>query len=264
MKTRLRFTKTGSLKFIGHLDCMRFFQKALRRAKWDVAYSGGFSPHQIMSFASPLSVGLTSDGEYIDIEFHSLPDLPEEELLRQLNSYMTEELFVTEIHMLEDKAKTSMSLLNACDYLITWKDGTTLGANAVGSPDVNLRESFTSFMEQERILVMKKTKRSEKEIDLKPLILNYAFTAEEFEEKNKAKLPPLNHEYDSEDELYLTLVSGSVTNIKPELVLEAYVNHLNLELKPFSYQVHRIQMYFESGGKDGKLEKTARNTEAEE
>ena len=87
---------------------------------------------------------------------------------------------------------------------------------------------------------------SEKEIDLKPLILQYAFSKEEFEMKNGSSLPELNHEYDSEDELYLKLVSGSATNIKPELVLEAYMNHLNLNMKPFSYQVHRIQMYFDA------------------
>ena len=69
MKTRMRFTKTGSMKFIGHLDCMRFFQKAIRRAKLDVAYSQGYSPHQLMSFASPLGVGITSDGEYLDVDF---------------------------------------------------------------------------------------------------------------------------------------------------------------------------------------------------
>ncbi|MFR1256681.1 MAG: TIGR03936 family radical SAM-associated protein [Eubacterium sp.] len=65
MKTRMRFTKTGTVKFIGHLDCMRFFQKALRRARLDVAYSQGYSPHQLMSFASPLGVGITSDGELL-------------------------------------------------------------------------------------------------------------------------------------------------------------------------------------------------------
>ena len=54
------------MKFIGHLDIMRFFQKALRRADIPVAFSGGFSPHMIMSFANPLGVGLTSDGEYFD------------------------------------------------------------------------------------------------------------------------------------------------------------------------------------------------------
>ena len=59
------------MKFIGHLDMMRYFQKAIRRANIPIAYSGGFSPHQIMSFAAPLGVGITSDGEYLDIEVNS-------------------------------------------------------------------------------------------------------------------------------------------------------------------------------------------------
>ena len=56
------------MKYIGHLDMMRFFQKAIRRAGIDVAYSEGFSPHMIMSFAYPLGVGMTSSGEYFDLE----------------------------------------------------------------------------------------------------------------------------------------------------------------------------------------------------
>ena len=55
------------MRFIGHLDLMRYFQKAVRRAELPAAYSQGFSPHMIMSFANPLGVGLTSDGEYFDI-----------------------------------------------------------------------------------------------------------------------------------------------------------------------------------------------------
>ena len=72
MKLRIKFRKYGPVRFIGHLDVMRFFQKANRRAELDVAYTGGFSPHQIMSFAAPLGVGLTSNGEYMDLEVHSL------------------------------------------------------------------------------------------------------------------------------------------------------------------------------------------------
>ena len=71
MKIRIKFAKQGTMKFIGHLDVMRYFQKAMRRADVDIRYSEGFSPHQIMSFASPLGVGLTSVGEYMDIEVHS-------------------------------------------------------------------------------------------------------------------------------------------------------------------------------------------------
>ena len=68
MKVRIEFSKTGSMKFIGHLDVMRYFQKAIRRSGIDVSYSQGFNPHQLISFAAPLGVGLTSDGEYMDMQ----------------------------------------------------------------------------------------------------------------------------------------------------------------------------------------------------
>ena len=68
MKIRIKFRKYDTMKFIGHLDVMRYFQKAIRRAEVNIRYSEGFSPHQIMSFAAPLGVGITSKGEYVDIE----------------------------------------------------------------------------------------------------------------------------------------------------------------------------------------------------
>ena len=67
MKIRIKFAKYGVMKFIGHLDVMRFFQKAIRRADIDIRYSEGFSPHPVMSFAAPLGVGMESIGEYFDI-----------------------------------------------------------------------------------------------------------------------------------------------------------------------------------------------------
>ena len=59
------------MKFIGHLDVMRYFQKAIRSSGFDVSYSQGFNPHQLISFAAPLGVGLTSDGEYMDMQVES-------------------------------------------------------------------------------------------------------------------------------------------------------------------------------------------------
>ena len=53
MRIRIKFRKNGVMRFVGHLDIMRYFQKAMRRADIDIAYSEGFSPHQIMSFAAP-------------------------------------------------------------------------------------------------------------------------------------------------------------------------------------------------------------------
>ena len=88
MKIRIKFRKTGIMKFIGHLDVMRYFQKAIRRADVEICYSGGFSPHQIMSFAAPLGVGITSNGEYVDIEVHSTGTTAE--MLERLNAVMAE------------------------------------------------------------------------------------------------------------------------------------------------------------------------------
>ena len=71
MKARIKFKKYGALRFIGHLDVMRYFQKVMRRAQIPIAFTGGYSPHMIMSFASPLGIGLTSEGEYLTLNLQS-------------------------------------------------------------------------------------------------------------------------------------------------------------------------------------------------
>lgn len=240
MKTRMRFTKTGSVKFIGHLDCMRFFQKAIRRAKLDVAYSKGYSPHQLMSFASPLGVGITSDGEYLDVEFNSLPDMSMPELVTYLNQFMTDEIFVTEIEIMPDNFKNSMALLRACDYMIVEKE--------TGVFPAHWREKWEIFISQPEINVIKKTKRSEKEMDIKPYILAHAFSMDSF--ATKPFFDP-HCEYEGET-LYLQLTSGSEINIKPELVMDAFYAFCKAECRPYSYQVHRLQMWFRDTAKSGK------------
>ena len=67
MKARIKFRKYGIMRFIGHLDVMRYFQKAMRRADIPIAFTGGYSPLMIMSFSQPLGIGFTSDGVYLDI-----------------------------------------------------------------------------------------------------------------------------------------------------------------------------------------------------
>ena len=126
MKVRIKFAKYSVVKFIGHLDVMRYFQKAIRRAQIDIAYSAGFNPHQIMSFAAPLGVGLTSDGEYVDIEVNSMNS--KEELMTALNAQMNEGFAVTGIEVLRDqlpnqKKETAMAQVAAADYLISLKEG---------------------------------------------------------------------------------------------------------------------------------------------
>ena len=123
MRIRIKFRKYGVMRFIGHLDVMRYFQKAMRRANIDIAYSEGFSPHQIMSFAAPLGVGITSDGEYLDIEVHSTKST--EECMEALNSVMVDGMEIVEYVALREGAKKSHDCGCCCRlyYLFQKEDG---------------------------------------------------------------------------------------------------------------------------------------------
>ena len=121
MKIRIKFAKYGTMKYIGHLDMMRFFQKAIRRAGIDIKYSEGFSPHQIMSFASPLGVGLESTGEYMDIEVLSMTSA--QDIRESLNSAMVEGVEVLSVTPLPDHAKNAMASVAAASYSLRMKEG---------------------------------------------------------------------------------------------------------------------------------------------
>lgn len=170
MKIRIKYTKSGNLKFIGHLDVMRYFQKAVKRAGLDIAYSQGFSPHQLMSFAAPLALGVT-EGEYFDAEFNSL--VSSDEFVRRLNEQMVEGMAVNDIVLLPDNAKNSMSIVAASDYIITI-------LNAVSS-DVKERmlSCIPHLLEKESIEILKKTKKSEKVEDIKPGILKLSVESDD-------------------------------------------------------------------------------------
>ena len=220
MKIRIKFRKWGCMKFIGHLDMLRFFQKAMRRADIDICYSEGFSPHQIMSFAAPLGVGITSDGEYFDIEVHSTKSTAES--LKAINDTLVDGVEVTGYVALPDNAKTAMSIVTAADYTLSYKEGyeSPLTANEWS---LKIEEFFTS---QNSFTIVKKTKKSEKEMDLKPLV--YDFKVEEV---------------DGKPSFYLNVSTGSVDNIKPELVLASIYEKLGLEYHEASIAIHRIDVY---------------------
>lgn len=220
MKIRIKFRKYGVMKFVGHLDMMRYFQKVMRRADIDIAYSEGFSPHQIMSFAAPLGVGITSDGEYLDIEVHTT--VSSAQALEQLNRAMVEGVEVVSYRRLPDNAKTAMSIVAAADYRIWYKEGYEAPCSYT-----KLQEQARSFYEDaETIPVTKKTKKGEKTMDLKQLVYDFRVTEEE------------------EGVCYhMKLSTGSVDNVKPELLLEAFYGSMGLEYQEQALQIHRVDVY---------------------
>lgn len=217
MRLRIKFGKHGAMKFIGHLDIMRFFQKAIRRAGIDIAYSTGFSPHQIMSFAAPLGVGLYSNGEYLDIEVNSHNG--KEDMMNRLNQSMVPGMVIENIVALEDHVGNAMASVSAASYTIEWKDGYPVLPS--------LKEVVDQFRKQDTIMVTKETKKSTLTLDLKPGI----------------------YQLDATDNTIFMLVDASSSgNIKPTLLLEALYAFAGVEFEPLGIQITREDTFTNENG----------------
>lgn len=219
MKARIKFRKYGVMKYIGHLDVMRYFQKAMRRAEIPIAFTQGFSPHMIMSFANPLGVGLTSDGEYFDIELKE--PISSEDAVRQLNEAMVDGMEVVSFVQIPDEKKaTGMAIIEAADYLSIPKKEGILFSN----------EDLASFLSQTEILVLKQTKKSEKEVNIRPWIHKMEMRG---------------------NDIFMQVSAGSAANLKPELVIKSLLHFLCKKETETDFYYHRIENYARL--EDGKL-----------
>lgn len=182
MKLRIKFKKYGAVRFIGHLDVMRFFQKAIRRAGIDVTYTTGFSPHQVMSFAAPLGVGLFSNGEYMDIQVNSLPAARDgltacQVLVERLNAAGVKGLDVISARVLPETAGNAMASVAAAAYTVRFREGRepevfceggSVGNSDAAVDDALINAALKKFLAKEEILVTKETKKGTRQVNLRP------------------------------------------------------------------------------------------------
>ncbi|MCR5417586.1 MAG: TIGR03936 family radical SAM-associated protein [Lachnospiraceae bacterium] len=213
-KLRIKFNKYAHMIFIGHLDLMRYFQKAMRRGGVDISYSEGFSPHQIMSFAQPLGVGIYSDGEYMDISVNSLTS--EQQLKDALNGVMSEGVDILSVKLLADKTPNSMASVVAASYFVAFREGY--------EPDFDLAKAAADFYAQDKIMIEKETKKGTRTLDLKEHIYSFSYDPD----KNS---------------LYMLLDASSGGNIKPSLVMEQLYREQGRELGEFDLIVTREDMF---------------------
>ncbi len=219
MKIRIKFTKTGSLKFIGHLDVMRYFQKLNRRAGIDMKYSQGFNPHQIMSFAQPLGIGLTSTGEYVDIEVNTT--MSSKDAIKAYNEHSVDEIQILSYKLLETSVPNAMSQVAAADYILNFREEYL--------PDEELKNKFDEFMSNAEIIYERVSKKTTRTLDIKPFIYKYECRGQQ---------------------LFLQLSTGSVENLKPESVIDAFFSFLGREFDEYMLLIERTEVY---GLKDNKL-----------
>ena len=230
LKLRIKFQKTGAIRYIGHLDVMRFFQKCLRRAEIDVCYTTGFSPHQILTFAAPLSVGLESYGEYMDVEVRSATNSAD--VVQRLNDASVPEIRIVSAKLLPEGAENAMASVAAARYFVTFVEGRTPAVFC--KEDDEIQEALLAFLSKDSIPYVKESKKGTREIDLKAGIFELSWN----EEKKG---------------LEMLLDASSGENIKPAQVLDAFLAKWDEERIDNSLCITRLDVYTRKpGSEDGQ------------
>ncbi len=161
MRIIASFCKCDEVRFVSHLDMQRLFQRAFRRAGLPLAYSKGFNPHPLLSFATALSVGYTSSGEYFDVMLTE--NVLTDEFIERVNSVLPEGVKI-ESAVDAGEFKTSLTtLMRSADYTVT--------LNFSCEIDKKMLEAAVEELLSGEIVVMKKTKGGIKPIDIRPMLL---------------------------------------------------------------------------------------------
>jgi len=211
-KRRIKFTKLGMAKFISHLDLLRTFTRSVTRAGLPVKYSNGFNPHQIITFSLPLSVGVTSEAEYVDIDFDD--SVSNEEIKEKLGKALPPDMKVLSVGLPEISAND----ICAAEYIIEFFD--------VGFTE----EKLNAFFEEKELPVIKKTKKGEKEVNLKDFIKSYEIL-EISENFSKIKI---------------VLSAGGSENIKPSVFTGKLLGYMKADPETRVYP-HRTEIFYLSG-----------------
>lgn len=211
---RLFYTKTGSAKYISHLDVMRAFQRALKRTKIRVWYTEGFHPHLYLNFALPLSLGYESLCECVD--FRLLEEIPFEELAARVGAALPEGFGVVSA----GAPVMKVSEIHRADYEIAF--------SCLGHGEEEVLTAWQACFGRPEIPVLKKTKRGERTVDLRP----------------ETELSALTHE-DRRFRFRARLAAGCNETVNPALLFGAFSDFSGLFADDIS--VTRTAVYRENG-----------------
>ena len=163
-EVRLRFSKTGRLKYISHLDINRAMSRALKRAGIPLWYTEGFNPHPYMSFSLPLSLGVESLCESVDLRITG--EITNKEIKDRLNSVLPEDLKIIDVY--DDFRDNSEIVYSDYVYKFEFADN-----------DLAL-EKIKNVLSSDEILALKKgkqgRKRVMKETNIKSFIDKYSIS----------------------------------------------------------------------------------------
>ena len=161
---RALFEKTGNAIYISHLDLMRLFQRAFKRADLPLTHTKGFNPRPSVSIALPLSLGVESICELLDFDLEGDP-VPGDEIADRLNAVLTEGVRVLKVY--DDGSKLKNLALLECQLTLEYDNGI---------PE-NAADRINQLFSQEEVIVEKKGKNGVTDQNIIPMIRKLTGTA---------------------------------------------------------------------------------------
>ena len=204
MRALIRFGKNPRLRFISHLDLQRFFQRAVNRTGLPIAWSQGFNPHPVISFASALALGWTSEYEVIDIKLSS--PMGRGRVEAAVRAALPEDLPVLEVRMIDDRHPAPMAMVKMSDYAITL-------------PDARVAQQIPAFMARSSVMALRKTKSGQREVDIRPLAIDVKET-----------------DYG----LYCRLMLTERDTLKPDLLIKTLADMAGVDVP--EARIHRLML----------------------
>jgi radical SAM-linked protein len=160
MRIRITFAKQGALRYTGHLDLHRLWERAARRAELPLAYSQGFHPQPKMNIAAALPLGFSSRCEVLDMRLER--EIPLDGLREKLQGTLPTGIQVSSVETVDDKLPALQTQVASAEYEVTLTDSST-SLRVDGS---ELKGKIDSIMESESLI----RERRGKTYDLRPLI----------------------------------------------------------------------------------------------
>ena len=233
MRVRVKFAKYGPMKFIGHLELMRYLQSAVRRTEIPVKYDEGMHQRMVMSFAMPLGVGPISSAEYMDIELEE--PISTEKAMKQLGEHMCEGLDILDFREVDGgKRMKAMTIVAAADYEVWFREGFT--------PDWDWKAGLKEFCSRESIPWVKETKKGTREVDMRSWIYDWEIRETSPAGTEPPTADPGTPSASVETSVYLRLCCSVGDNLKPEQLFGEMFRSYGHELPPFALQVHRLDL----------------------
>lgn len=201
-EVRLRFSKTGRLKYISHLDINRAMSRALKRAQIPLWYTEGFNPHPYMSFSLPLSLGVESLCESVDLRI--IGDVTNDEIKNRLNNVLPQDIKIVDVY--DDFRDNSEIVYSDYVYKFEFKDNEAAF------------EKIKNVLSSDEIIALKKgkqgRKRVMKETNIKSFIDKYSISI-----RNDVIV------------LNIRLLAGPEKNLNPSLLFDTIIRLIDMDFE---------------------------------